>query len=447
MKRWIGILALLALLMLTAGCARQTLPGLDSLTGTAPEKPAAGNRIPEVSPEDLPQEPEEPEQSEQPQPPAELAEDPEMTARREGLLAEAGTLADSYRYDEALELLKGAAELANEETEARIAEVEELQASLVPYEGTVYHVFFHSLIVDPAKAFDGGVSSEGYDLWMTTRDEFRAMLPQLEERGYVLVDYADLAQVAEDGTVSPKTLLLPPGKKPLVLSVDDVCYYEYMKGDGFAERLALDENGNVATVVDGQLTRDGDVVPILDDYVREHPGFSYRGAKGILAVTGYEGVFGYRITDLEGEELAQAQAEAKAVSDRLKETGWRIASHSYTHNSYFQDGSVTMEQLQSDTERWRTRIEPVTGPTNLYISAFGMPLSAGDPRMAYLNDQGYTVYCPVAMDMELTWGRRTLIHQRFNLDGYSMRNRRSYIEELFFDVQTVYDQARPTPLP
>lgn len=445
MRRWKIFLTSLMLAALLAGCAGQTLP---SLPGSGDEtEETGGSRIPEVEPEELPQQPAAPEEPEQTETPMEPAEDPELTARRTALLEEADALAASYRYDEALALLQDAPELANDETAAKTAELEAQQSALVPYEGPVYHVFFHSLIVDPARAFDGGVSSEGYDLWMTTRDEFKAMLPQLEERGYVLVDYADLAQAGEDGTLSPKQLLLPPGKKPLVLSVDDVCYYDYMKGDGFAERLALDENGDVATVVDGVLTRDGDVVPILDDYVREHPGFSYRGAKGILAVTGYEGVFGYRITDLEGDELAKAQAEAKAVSDRLKETGWRIASHSYTHNSYFQDGSVTMDQLRSDTERWRTRIEPVTGPTNLYISAFGMHLSPGDPRLTYLQEQGYTVYCPVAVDMGMKWAGKTLIHERFNLDGYSMRNRQARLEELFFDVEAVYDQARPTPLP
>ena len=51
------------------------------------------------------------------------------------------------------------------------------------------------------------------------------------------------------------------------------------------------------------------------------------------------------------------------------------------------------------------------------------------------------------MDMDLTFAGRTVIHARFNLDGYSMRNRQSRIEELFFDVQSVYDPARPVPLP
>ena len=35
-------------------------------------------------------------------------------------------------------------------------------------------------------------------------------------------------------------------------------------------------------------------MPIVDDFVREHPDFSYRGDKGTIALTGYNGVLGYR---------------------------------------------------------------------------------------------------------------------------------------------------------
>ena len=42
---------------------------------------------------------------------------------------------------------------------------------------------------------------------------------------------------------------------------------------------------------------DYDVVPLIDRFVEEHPDFSYRGAKGIVALTGYNGILGYR-TDI-----------------------------------------------------------------------------------------------------------------------------------------------------
>mgnify|MGYP000718429092 FL=1 len=34
------------------------------------------------------------------------------------------------------------------------------------------------------------------------------------------------------------------------------------------------------------------MVPLIDRFVEEHPDFSYRGAKGIVALTGYNGILG-----------------------------------------------------------------------------------------------------------------------------------------------------------
>ena len=38
---------------------------------------------------------------------------------------------------------------------------------------------------------------------------------------------------------------------------------------------------------------DYDMVPLIDRFVEKHPDFSYRGAKGIVALTGYNGILGY----------------------------------------------------------------------------------------------------------------------------------------------------------
>ena len=118
------------------------------------------------------------------------------------------------------------------------------------------------------------------------------------DKGYVLVSPHDMATVNEDGTMSRGKIMVPKGKIPFVLSQDDVSYYHYMDGDGCASRLVLDENGQVKNEYiedDGSVSvGDYDLVPILDDFIREHPDFSYHGRKGILAMTGYDGVLGYQ---------------------------------------------------------------------------------------------------------------------------------------------------------
>ena len=46
-------------------------------------------------------------------------------------------------------------------------------------------------------------------------------------------------------------------------------------------------------------SKTNDAVPLLNDYVKKHPDFSYKGQKAVVGLTGYEGVLGYRTNDLE----------------------------------------------------------------------------------------------------------------------------------------------------
>lgn len=352
-------------------------------------------------------------------------------------IAQAKALAQGYFYDEALELLDDSDYGDDEQITSLKNEITAKKNELVKYDGQFYHVFFHSLIVYPELAFDGDYMHEGYDMWMTTVSEFKNMLPQLYERGFILYSMADIQK--------DKDIMLPPGKKPLIISIDDVCYYDYMKNDGFADRLVINEDGEVACEVrtpEGEtiVTYDGDVMPILDQFVKEHPDFSYRGAKGVVAVTGYEGALGYRITDLEGEELVKAQAEVKKISEVMKKNGWLFACHSYTHNDYFKDGGVAYDTLTTDTQRWEDTIAEYVLDPDIYISPFGYHLSPGDKRLGYLSaDMGYKYFCPVSTAMRTIFtDDGTVIQERFNLDRFNMRNQKEFINETFFDVDSVY---------
>ena len=376
----------------------------------------------------------------------------DLATQRTQLLEKADLLYRGYFYDEALELINSADKaLQNQETADALAKIQQGKDSLVKYEGMPYHVFFHSLIIYPELAFDNkGHPAEGYNMWMTTVSEFKAMLPLLLENDFVLYKITDMSQVNPDGTVTQKDIYLPPGKKPLVISVDDVNYYDYMAPDGFASRLVLTEENEVLTEVkamDGtvSVTRDGDVQPILDDFVAEHPEFSWRGAKGVLASTGYQGAFGYRITDLELYSAAEGQQmleDVKKISQRLWDTGWVIANHSYTHNSYWR-GNITMEQLQSDVTRWKELIGTYTGQTNVLIVPFGAHFDSKDPRFQYMVDQGFNIICPVAANMSTSYTGNGMIQNRLNLDGYTMLKHPERISKYFFDPAKVVDPARP----
>ncbi|MDR0855411.1 MAG: hypothetical protein LBN25_03480 [Christensenellaceae bacterium] len=279
-------------------------------------------------------------------------------------------------------------------------------------ENKIYHIFFHSLILDEEKAFKSK-KSEGYNYWMTTRSEFNAILVGLYKNDFVLVDIESLVSFTKDGRTVIHSASLPKGKKPLVISFDDVNYYEYMKNDGFASRLCVDALGRVYAAVKTGNSEikdyEGDHIPILETFIQNHPDFSWNGGRGVLAVTGYEGLLGYR-----------NPVEAKAVCDALKKKGYKFASHSYTHTQKFKDNSITVERLTEELDRWENDIGSVCGSTQIFISPFGMHLKENDRRFKLLLSRGYRIYCPVDSKMPTYYGAGFMIQGRMSLDGLTL---------------------------
>jgi len=242
---------------------------------------------------------------------------------------------DIMDYEKAMEALNSIPEENKKDLRVIEAKVEcqKGQSEMEVYTGPIPHIFFHSLIVDTKRAFDGDAMEEGYNYWMTTIGEFEAMLESMYERGYVLINIHELVEEVVDKKTGEVTLVqnypsVPKGKIPFVFSLDDINYYDYMKNDGFAKRLVLDENGDVKNLyidADGnELIGNYDAIPILDEFVEKHPDFSLRGAKGIVGETGYEGAFGYRTNQKDSETYEEDCKQVRAIAKRLREIGWEI---------------------------------------------------------------------------------------------------------------------------
>lgn len=383
-----------------------------------------------------------------------------VLAAREPVAMKLATLiAKQYDYERAISHLDGLSSDAANELRTNIEA--EKQALVAADNYATPHIFFHSLIADTSKAFDGEYTEAGYNQVMTTVSEFREILSQMYERGYVLVSLRDIAEKNPDGTMSEKQIMLPPGKRPFVLSVDDVNYYEYMDGDGFASRIVIGEDGKPTCEMkqdDGSVvTGEFDVVPILDNFVEEHPDFSYRGAKGILALTGYEGVLGYRTCPSYSDNptFNDDVKAAKAVAQCLRDNGWEFASHSWGHRNM---GTMAFENFKTDTNRWEEEVEPIIGETDILIYPFGADIetwkkySESNERFTYLKGVGFDYFCNV--DGNRAWlqiGKNYVRQGRRNLDGYRMyydmiNNKRDWLSDLI-DVDKVFDKARPVPVP
>lgn len=379
-------------------------------------------------------------------------------------------LAAGYDYDAALDILHGLNdEKRAEEISAIITEIETTKATCVEYPiEQITHVFFHTLLSDYEKSFDGDYDSSGYNQVMTTVDEFNKIMQQMYDKGWVLVDIHDIAGYETDESGNQvwkkKSIMLPPGKKAFVLSQDDVCYYEYMEDDGYPKNLCIAEDGSITNSLvkeDGTIEYGSyDVVPLLEEFIKAHPDFSYKGARGLLALTGYNGILGYR-TDTEykeklGEDKWNEECEnAKKVAARLKEMGWGFASHTWGHINM---ADSSYENVVADSDKWEQRVETLIGECDVIIYPFGSDIGNWAPydnenqKYQYLKECGFRYFCNV--DSNAAWVQNNdgyLRQGRRNLDGYRMYYDMidDEIDKLsdLFDVKTVFDQKRPVPVP
>ena len=398
------------------------------------------------------------------------------------LLADAEFVAAGYDYEGAIEMLRSS-DLYTEnaaQIDAKIAAYEAADAKLVTYKpmNEITHVFFHSLIVDNERCFDGDYTEHGYNVYMTTIREFNMILESMYERGYVLVSPYDVAYevTGEDGKThfTYGEIRLPEGKKPFIMSQDDVNYYGYMigdpdpdyerpavanaNGDGFAHKIIIGEDGYPTCEyydADGNLlVGDYDLVPILEKFIQEHPDFSYKGARAILGMTGYEGVFGYRTKPGHepylGTEAYQKEVEAaKEVAQCLRDHGWILASHSYGHPSM---GNISVEKVAEDTAKWEATVESIIGECDIILYPNGSDVAGierytmDNQKFKVLYDSGLRYFFNV--DSSVYWaqlGDSYYRGGRRNLDGFRIYNNPNRLDDLF-DAYEVLDPARPTPI-
>ena len=424
MKKLSVMLAAVLLLALLSGCAFTDKLGQIDL----PEPPGTEKETAAPIPD--------PEEAA-----AEQARQEALNARRAEALAEAEELRQQYFYDEAIAALSDE-EIYDESVEAELAAIRAEKDSLVDYTGDVPHIFFHSLIVYPELVFTDKVTPMGgYNSGFSEKAELEKILPQLYERGYVLYDLDALWEMTDSG-MQRKPILLPPGKTPLILSVDDVAY---AYGDGFAQQLFVDENGELMYRVNNpqggvDIVPDGDVMGVVDAFVEQHPDFSYRGHKGTIALTGFQGAFGY---DYDIPEQAE---QIRTVSAALKADGWNFASHSYTHNrvnNYYGPG-CSVEKISYDINKWVDHVVPCIGETRLFIAPFGYRVQ--QPALQCILDAGFEIYCTVDSKVYNELNPDYALMSRIEIGGYSMTYYRDTLNELFFDVDSVFDAAGRPPV-
>jgi hypothetical protein len=306
---------------------------------------------------------------------------------------------------------------------------------------------------------------------MLTVDEYEKILQNVYDNDYVLVSMNDVWSEYTDengeARMQRNVLMVPEGKKPLVISYDDVNYYDYMLEEGFTTKLVVADDGNIwaecTEPYTGEtfLTQDLDAITILDKFIEEHPDFSPFGVKGCLSLTGYQGILGYRTQndiDIAADDPARAAFDANRASEieavkpviaRLKETGWYFGSHTWGHINLGKD-TVDLAWVQRDTVRWAEEVGSLVGPTQILFYPHGARPDGNDwtetgPKFQYLQSQGFRIFASVGIN-SFSYIKKDIsavICDRLHPDGTTLRwSRSKYLQ--FYDAKDIIDlSVRP----
>lgn len=318
-----------------------------------------------------------------------------QAAEASSLLAQAATLAAQFDYENAISVLDSFSgdysQFPQMLEQRQTYQTQQDQLVLWDDNEAIPNLSFQLLIADPVRAFNDEDYASAYKRNFITIAEFSRVLEQLYENDYILISTDDLVAYgsSDDGAAAyftEKPLYLPAGKKPIIITQTNVNYNLYMvdsdgdmiadkDGDGFASKLIIDANGNLANEIvhsDGTIeTGAYDLVPILEAFIATHPDFSYKGARAVLALTGYNGLFGYRThaeaqAQLDTVTYEQQVKDAKAVAYALQEAGYKLACYSYENKDY---SAMNSAQIEADMSGWTAEVMPILGQIDTFVFA------------------------------------------------------------------------------
>lgn len=337
---------------------------------------------------------------------------------------------------------------------------QQVPTDLVQYSGNLEHITIRPLIANTAVGLGDSAVAQTADSTMLTTTEFKNILNELHLANYILIDIETMLDDA--GAFQP--IMLPAGKKPLLLTLEGFNYYPARKLSGNVENLVIDDNGNVAGVytnASGQKVteRESEAIGILDAFIDEHPDFSFDGAKGTITLTGNMGVFGYVYTEeqlflrnqqaaafslpselMTEEDFISQKNQAKLVIDTLKADGWTFGTQTFSGTEV---SAMTQEQLEVDYERWVEEVGSLTGSVQVLAYPNGAILSGDDARKTYLQSQGIRYFLGIGPTPYAIASTNYLYMDRLYMGGYALRNN---LTARLFESAKVYDPARRIPL-
>ena len=307
---------------------------------------------------------------------------------------------------------------------------------LYNYDGEIFSLSFNTLIAFPEKALgDNNNLSASFDESKITTTEFKNILYELYKNNYVLIS---TNQIIDSKTLEQIPLKLPKNKKPILLVFDNVSYKSNYQNLGEIDKIIIDRNNNLATYttkksIQDRVAYDNEFILILENFIKQFPDFSFNGAKGIIFLTGENGILGYNTN----HKNASSKYESKRVSEvikKLKSLGWQFGCNNY---SYKLDSSLSDMEFAKDLSLWNAEVSPLIGTTNLYAYPYGEN-DENSSKQELLITSGFKIFFECGDPNPIQKVSDTYHFYYYKINGKALRENTQILDKLF-TCEKVYD--------
>ena len=307
---------------------------------------------------------------------------------------------------------------------------------LYNYDGEIFSLSFNTLMAFPEKALgDNNNLSASFDESKITTTEFKNILYELYKNNYVLIS---TNQIIDSKTLEQIPLKLPKNKKPILLVFDNVSYKSNYQNLGEIDKIIIDRNNNLATYttkksIQDRVAYDNEFILILETFIKQFPDFSFNGAKGIIFLTGENGILGYNTN----HKNASSKYESKRVSEvikKLKSLGWQFGCNNY---SYKLDSSLSDMEFAKDLSLWNAEVSPLIGTTNLYAYPYGEN-DENSSKQELLITSGFKIFFECGDPNPIQKVSDTYHFYYYKINGKALRENTQILDKLF-TCEKVYD--------
>lgn len=337
-----------------------------------------------------------------------------LLSEKNEIVSKANALISNNSYIEAQKVLNESM-FKNDQEINRLQQMVEQKIKALgykEYDGQIDILAFEPIISFPEILKKSSPSVTKTEENHITINEFEKILLSLFENNYVLINSKNIK--------SP--LLLPSGKKPIILIMTDVTYNTK---NGTVDKLILDDYNNIVTYtpkrsINDRIHHSNDFITALEQFVKDRPTFSPYGAKGIITIDGSSGILGYKTQKTNANSKFQIK-KCHEITNNLKENGWEFACKGYKYGS--NENNVN---FSSGLSHWTEFVEPIVGDTTIYLLSPDSQLD--DYKSGLLASYNYSTIL----------GESNEIFSYNLISGKTLRQEHENLLK-FFDTDKVYD--------